>query len=523
MSDNSDTKLPGWVKTAQEFSRHGYEIVPLKPMSGIPKDLDDPVVQQLGTEPLVHRVVGSASTDSEIEKFGEQFEEAKVGARTGEESNLLAVELNKAGGWDETPFYQNIKSFAEGILGIANRTREYALFPYPNVEAPLPELTEKKGVVLHGQDSLIHGPGGAFDWKDIALDGGGTVYLDEQLRRARKIVEIFGLEDHLAPEKEEEASEKTAPNVPSNGKKKSPEEAQLDLPIDRQSRNGHGEETPDDSLFRSGDELDRSSGRKNGRLNIPWTVPGGFSILTGPSKTTGKSSWILNLALHLVAGEPFLGFENTPSEVVLLADTSPANLRELLAQVSFIDDNDALSHLHVLHPSDVVRLDWRSTLTRAYKHVRAVGADLLIVDCLDRYVRLKGGHSPTESEEVVHKLTAESPSDCPVLGVKSTDCRPEESFSATIDRLGLLGVAADAILRMDDISTEMYPCLRRLATVSRRGAISQTHFCSLRSGRYVRVRQSDLSGLSVQNLLREPDRPGTLTGHSPKSDPLLPS
>lgn len=522
MSDNSDTKSPGWVKKALEFFRHGYEIVPLEPMSGIPKDVDDPVVQQLGTQPLVHRVVGAASTESEIEKLGGHFEEAKVGARTGEESGLLAVELNKAGGWDETPFYKKIKSFTDGVLGIANRTREYVLFPYPNVEEPLPEVTEKKGVVLHGQDSLIHGPGGAFEWEDLALDGGETVFQDEQLRRAREIVEMFGLEDHLAPEEEETDSEDSG--SPANRDRHGAGEgSQLNLSIERQSRNGHGEETPDDSLFRSGDELDRSSGRKNGRLNVPWTVPGGFSILTGPPKIAGKSSWVLNLALHLTAGEPFLGFENTPSEVVLLADTSPANLRELLAQVGFIDGNDALSHLHVLHPSDVVRLDWRSTLTRAYKHVRAIGADLLIVDCLDRYVRLKGGQSPTESEEVVHKLTAESPPDCPVLGVKSTDCRPEESMSTTIDRLGLLGVAADAILRMDDISTETFPCLRRLATVSRRGAISQTHFCALRSGRYVRVRQSDLSGLSTQNLLREPAQPGRLMGNRPESDPLLPS
>ena len=523
MTNDSDSQSPGWVKKALELYHHGYEVVPLKPLPGVPKDVDDSVVQQLGRESLVHRIVGAASSESEIEKLGDHFEEAEVGVRTGEESRLLAVELHKAGGWDETPFYKRVKSLTEGIVGVVNRTREYALFPYPNVQEPLPSLTEKKGVVLHGQDSLIHGPGGAFNWKDLALDEGGTVFQDEQLSRAREVVEMFGLEGHLAPEEEDPEPEQVGPRLPEETREESKEASQLDLPLNRRSTNGHSHEQEADPLFRSGDDLELSSGKKRGRLNIPWTVPGGFSVLTGPPKTTGKSSWILNLALHLSAGEPFLGFENTPSEVVLLADTSPANLRELLAQVSFIERNDALPHLHVLHPSDVVRLDWRSTLTRAYKQVRTVDADLLIVDCLDRYVRLKGGQSPIESEEVVHKLTAESPPDCPVLGVKSTDCKPEESMPTTIDRLGLLGVAADAILRMDDISTETYPCLRRLATVSRRGAISQTHFCSLRSGQYVRVRESDLSGLSVQHLLREPDQLGSLLGRNQQSDPLLPS
>lgn len=525
MSDNSDSQSPGWVKKALDcYRRYGFEIVLLEPLPGVPKDLDDPVVKQLGSQPLVHRIVGAASTESEIEKLGEHFEEAQIGARTGEGSDLLAVELFKAGGWEETTFYKSIKSFTEGVVGVTNSTREYALFPYPNVKEPLPEVTEKKGVVLHGQDSLIHLPGGTFEWKEMTLDDGETVFLDERRKRAREIVKLFGLEDHLAPKEEETVPEKTDTDPPINRKEGGSEDtSQLTLPLDRQSAKGHAEERANDSLFRSGDKLKLSSGRKNGRLNVPWVVPGGFSILTGPPKTTGKSSLVLNLALHLSAGEPFLGFENPPSEVVLLADTSPANFRELLAQASFVDSNGALSHLHVLHPSDVVRLDWQSTLTHAYKHVKKIGADLLIVDCLDRYVRLKGGHRPTESEEVVHKLTAESPSECPVLGVKSTDCTPEESMSATIDRLGLLGVAADAILRMDDISMETFPCLRRLSTVSRRGSISQTHFCSLRSGRYVRVRQSDVSGLSTQNLLREPAHPGSLAGRSPEFDPPLPS
>jgi hypothetical protein len=514
MSVDSDTRMStGWVENASTFLDYGYSIVPVEPLPGTPRDVDDPVVQQLGSQPLVNRITGAASTKAEVEKLGQLYDEARVAAVTGEDSDLLAVEVNKAGGWEEDPFWQRITSLTENFPGVVSSTREYVFLPYPNLEEPLPAITKKKGVVLHGEDSIIHLPGGDFEWKDRYLNGGGDLpKRDERRARARKVLKLFGLEDYLAFEdeaEEERALQETGDNLPPQRDEAMPDEdkAQLDLPLQKQSSNGHSTELDSDTLFRSGDKLKLPTRNKNGRLNAPWTVPGGLSILTGPPKIAGKSSWVLNFALHLSAGEPFFGFENPPSDVVLLADTSPSNLRELLAQVSFVDRDRALSHLHVLHPRDVVRLDWQATLGYAYDHVNAIGADLLIVDCLDRYVRLKGDCRPTESEEVVHKLTAESPPECPVLGVKSTDCRAEESFSATIDRLGILGVSADAIVRLDDISTEKFPCLRRLATVSRRGAVSQTHFCSLRSGRYVRVRQSDLAGLTEQHLLGEPTSP----------------
>lgn len=533
MSSDSDTQSPAeWVQDACTFLSYGYSIVPIEPLSGTPRDVDDPVVQQLGSKPLVNRITGPASTESEVEKLGQLHDEARVAAVTGEDSDLLAVEVNKAGGWEEDPFWQRVTSLTEDFPGIVSSTREYILLPYPNLKEPLPALTEKKGTVLHGDDSLIHLPGGTYSWKDLFLDSGrDRPDRKERRARARNVLELFGLEDYLVPEEEVEENglQETGGNPRPQQNDRAPAEktreetTQLDLPLTRQSKNGHSSEPDSDSLFRSGDNLKLSTERKKGRLNVPWTVPGGLSILTGPPKIAGKSSWVLNLALHLAAGEPFLGFENPPSNVVLLADTSPANFRELLAQVSSVDRDRACSHLHVLHPSDVDRLDWRSTLNHAYDHVRAIDADLLIVDCLDRYVRLKGSRRPTESEEVVHKLTAESPPECPVLGVKSTDCRPGESFSITIDRLGILGVSADAILRLDDISTETFPCLRRLATVSRRGAVSRTHFCSLRSGRYVRVQRSELTGVTEQNLLSDPASSKDPTALSQGPDALLQS
>lgn len=527
MSDGTDSESPdGWVQDAYRFLRHGFTVVPIEPLAGVPKDVDDPVVEQLGHETLVNRIVGGASTNSEVEQLGEMYEEAQVAALTGETTDLLAVEVNKAQGWEEDPFYQRIASMTESFHGFVSSTREYILLPHPEVEEPLPAVTKKKGTVLHGEASLIHLPGGSFEWRDRFFDGQRDhLKRGERRRRARKIVELYGMTDHLAPVKTPEKAETLDRADSDQPATRSPwgaePETQLDLPLDEQPDGAGTDEA--DSLFRSGAELRRTSGNVAGGLNLPWTVPGGLSILTGRPKTAGKSSWILNLALHLAAGEPFLGFENPPSDVILLADTSPANLRDRLAQANVVDRDEALSRLHVLHPCDVAQDDWATTLSRAYNHASNIDADLLIVDCLDRHIRLKGEHLPTESEEVVHKLTAQSPPNCPILGIKSTNCSPPESMSATLDRLGLLGASADAVVRLDDISTVAFPCLRRLTTVSRRAAVSQTQYCSLRCGQYVRLRRADLLGHSSQSHSTDPTHGERLARHNRAADPLLPS
>lgn len=522
MSDLSERQSSaGWVKEATLFLGFGYQIVPLAPMSGRPKETNEPVVRQLGAEPLVDPVDGAASTQSEIEKLGEQFEEARIGALTGKESDLLAVELKK--GEAEVPLFSGrIASFAEGAARIVSSSREYVLFPYPRVEDSLPAITEKKDAVLHGDGSVIFLPGGRFEWKDRFFDENGEVLRREERRRnARGILTLFGLEDHLAPKEETSHQHKGGAPPTSEPKSETEEASQLDLPLGERRSNGQSRSSGSETPFRSGEELRPASDRHGGRLTLPWTVPGGLSVLTGPPKTAGKSSWILNLSVHLVAGEPFLGYENSPSEVVLLADTAPAAFRESLAQFQFVQDN-AFARLHVLHPGDVKSRDWLSTLFRAYEHAETVGADLLIVDCLDCYIRVKGGPSPTESEDVAHTLTAESPPGCPVLGVKSTDCSAGESISRTIDRLGILGLSADAVLRLDNVSTDPFPCLRRLVMAGRQGRVSQTHLCALRSGRYVRVRREDLAGLSSEELLSGPARPGGTTALDAGSNLSLP-
>lgn len=524
MNDSFERQsLVSWAKQAARFLTFGYRIVPIKAMSGVPQEVEDPVVKHLGAEPLVDPVDGAASTETEIEELGERFEEARIGVLTGPESDLLAIERKK-GDIEHSDFYERIASFAKGTASIVSSTREYVLFPYPRVERSLPPITEKNGAVLHGDGSVIFLPGNGFEWKDRFSDENGEPpRRNERRENARGLLSLFGLEGRLAPKEKSPSGDpdrypETDRCPDSNPETVLEKPSQLDSPLDKRHTNGHSTSTDSDIPFRSGSDLRHRAKRGGGRLNLPWTIPGGLSVLTGPPKTAGKSSWVVNLAVHLVAGEPFLAYENPSSEVVLLADTPPPALRKLLAQFHFLDD-EALRRLHVLHPSDVKSRDWLTTLLQAYEHAGTVGADLLIVDCLDRYIRLKGGPSPTESEDVSHTLTAESPPECPILSVKNTNCSAEEAMSQTIERLGILGLSADAVLRLDNVSTDRFPSLRRVVTVGGQSQVSQTHVCALRAERYVRVRREPPTGPSRKEVLSEPTLSNGTTAVGAEPDP----
>lgn len=118
-----------------------------------------------------------------------------------------------------------------------------------------------------------------------------------------------------------------------------------------------------------------------------------------------------------------------------------------------------------------------------------VGADLLILGSLEQCAGLKDGGSRTETEHLVHTLTAEVSPDCPFLAVQGSDCGDRESLSRTIERLGLLGHTADAVLRLNIPSRDRFPILRRLSRADRAASAHFCMFCALRRGQYVHVRR----------------------------------
>lgn len=477
-----------WTDRALEYAEeHGWKLVPLQANSkSSPSYSDDPVERHLGCFVLVDVPEEATSDPATLRDLGVEFPVALIGAVTGRASSLLAVEIERSG--PKTDLTDQIESLAGDAPRILGPHREYLLFQHPDTHQPLPTHTKKEGILLHGEDSVIRLPWRYYQW---SLDLADTPPLPDG-----ELLSLFGLSSVGSQDPPERPDEHDSPEHTERHPEDGSDDVQLDLPLESRPANGHATTPGTESLFRSGEELRPGPDDEAPLANFPWLVPGGLSLLTGRSKTAGKSTWALNLALHLAAGRPFLDAPSSVTDVVAMTDASPTCFWRRLKHIGLVG-RETLARLHVLHPGEVRDLDWRSTLSRAYDHVESVGAGLLVIDCLDRYVRLKRGGDPRGNEEVVHALTAEPPPGCAVLGIKSLDCSPREPLSQTINRLDLLGLAADVILRLDDVSTNCFPSLRRLRAVSAAGTTPGTVHCAMRQSRCQRVQRSDSTELPL--------------------------
>lgn len=489
LTGRAQTNHRRWYELGVQYAEeYGWRIIPIERTTANQKHSDDPVERQLKNRIWLDSVEDATSSPDEIEELGVKIPRARVGAATGQESNLIAVEVPEKAG--DTSVVKEIQDIAGDTPRVEGAAREYYLFQYPNVHSPLPALTQSGGVTLHGQDSVIFLPKRHYTW--------GTGYGKQPHEAGHKLLSLFGLDDHL-PKSEDgrKTSESTEGSGTSRGNEEEQEDepVQLDLPLERTTSDGQPPEQRSRDLFRSGSDLQLNA--EDDHLDLPWAVAGGLTVLTGRPKTSGKSTWLINLAAHLAAGKPYLGEQPGESSVVLLTDTSPSNFRKLLRRIGVTDEED-LARLHVVHPSDVRRRNWHSTLDVCVDHAARIDADLIAIDCLERYVQLKNGGEPTTTEHVVHSLTTEIPPTCSLVAVKSTKCDFRESVSRTIERLHLLGRSADVILRLDNIATDRHPSLRRLISVSRGVKGPRSIFCALRHGRYTRVDTRDKTNLPSQ-------------------------
>lgn len=477
-SNESDT----WTDRAVQYAEdYGWQIVPLQANSkSSPQYSDDPVERQLNSFiPIDYEADATADPDA-IEHLGIQFPVALIGARTGTDSDLLAVEILHR---DIQPGLRDqIDRLASEAPRVLGTNREYVLFTYPEIEETLPALTSVDGAVLHGEGSVIQLPWRYYRWslhpRELAPPSNELISL---FREAEDDVPA-GPQDSIgspdAPEDEEPL------DVDEDLAVESPNERELSAP--------EPEEGGEDSLFRTGAALRAGTQGQQSTFASRWTVPAGLTVVAGRPKSSGKSTWVLHLAAHRAAGESFLDAEAEPTDVVLLTDGPPTTVQGALRRLDFATDT-VLSRLHVVHPGDVVELDWEETLERAYRRAQAVAAGLVVVDSLDVYVRLKNGGDPTTNEAVVRALTTEAPSDCSIVAVQSVSVRFDEPMSDTVEGLGLLGVAADRIVRLDNVSSDADPTLRRIQCIGRAPQAPATMYVARQDDRYERVPAEDVA------------------------------
>lgn len=476
--DENDT----WTDRAVQYAEdYGWQIVPLQANSkSSPQYSEDPVERQLNSFiPIDYEADATADPDA-IEHLGIQFPVALIGARTGTDSDLLAVEILHR---DIQPGLRDqIDRLASEAPRVLGTNREYVLFTYPEIEETLPALTSVDGAVLHGEGSVIQLPWRYYRW---------SLHPRELAPPSNELISLFREAEDDAPAGPQDSL--GSPDAPEDeGPLDVEEDLAVESPNERELSAPEPDEGGEDSLFRTGAALRAGTQGQQSTSASRWTVPAGLTVVTGRPKSSGKSTWVLHLAAHRAAGASFLEAGGQHTDVVLLTDAPPGTVQGVLHRFDFVDDT-VLSRLHVVHPRDAVELDWEETLKRAYRRAQAVGAGLIVVDSLDVYARLKNGVNPTTNEAVVRALTTEAPSGCSIVAVKSLSMRSDEPMSNTVQALGLFGVAADRIVRLDNVSADADPTLRRIQCVGRTPQAPPPMYVARRDDRYERVPPEDVT------------------------------
>lgn len=487
----------GWTETAVEYAKQfGWRIVPLHPNPKISEeDAEDPVIRLLGRSPLL-KLPGEASAKPDEIRGWEGFPVASIAVLTGTGSNLAAVEIGPSAERGLDP--SELKRFCASLPDtrcVRGPDRDYYLFSLRGVDEGrlnLPRLSRSNGVILHGEDSLIRVPGPisrtgvrAFRW-DVQSSEGLAPF-------PKELLSFFGIktdvEGVISWSKQPSGAARGGEDEKRGSQDESETSPKDDGPPGRSQRGEESGAANGALSFRSGERLRQSDGESSPTLGLPWLSRGALSILCGPTKTAGKSTFVVNLAAHLASGRPFLGREVETTPTVVLSDLPASRFRSLLAQIGI--DRSARSRIHVVHPEDATKVSWKFLLSRAFDLAKREEAGIVIVDSLDQFIEVKSGVDPTTNVDVAHVLTADAPSECAVLGVKALSSSAPCQMDDTLDRLGLLGKAADAIVQMDAGSGEGHATLRRLQFASRLDAVPSYVLCEMIRGRYQAVESED--------------------------------
>lgn len=491
-ANSSRENTKGWRDTAIEYAeRFGWQVVPLSPNPQISEeDAGDQVIKQLGRSPLIDCPSEASDNPEDIRQWT-GYPVAALAVCTGARSNLCAIEI---GPHAESELgdrqIERFRSSLPDTRCVRGPDREYFLFSLSGVgreRLPLPRFTRVKGIIFHGENSLVRVPAVRSD------TGGRAVRWDVQssdrcASLPDNVLSFFGLEREQGPSggtmfgnpagsSDEMAGASSGQSMEASSCLSADDTTTLMDTAPSSSKDG--------SLsFRSGEQLESSPESLEG-ARFSWLRNGSLTVLSGPTKTSGTSTFVVNLAAHLASGRTFLGNDLTPTRVVLLSDLPAAQFRAVLDQVGI--GEEARGRLHVIHPRDVRDLSWQYVISQTYTFAEENGAGVIIVDSLDQFVELKSGIDPTANADVAHTLTSEAPSDCAILGVKAVSPSAPRRMEETLDRLGLLGKAADVVMQMTEGPPDARRTLRCLEFASRLDAVPSHFYCGEVHGLYQKV------------------------------------
>jgi|GEM_PF-6297219 len=252
----------------------------------------------------------------------------------------------------------------------------------------------------------------------------------------------------------------------------------------------------------------------------PWLAEGSMSVLAGPAKLGGKSTFARDLARSVVCGQSMLDQPTQQSPVLLLSEDPASVVEVAYAKSGFLGHPDA-ANLHVLPYASVQAMSFSDLMAECREEALRIGARLIVIDSLQRFAQLD--HLQDLRQQHVAALDHVKDVGISVLATASFNALPQSPASDTIDGLGRLAMVSDTVMEICPPQHGLEN--RRVLRAWSRMHPASRYLLELRNGRF-HVNSSFGALFDQPAALESPTREGAIRGpvntfhlqHGPKGE-----
>lgn len=442
-----------WNEQALTYAHaYGWRMVPVYPfVQGADGKCScgQEYCQERFIHPRLYKVHASASAEETVIRgWAEQWSQADLATLLGPESGIIAVSANSTG---ERVIARLEEEYAR--LPVTPcidwlDDRRWYIFAHPGRRVQGQQLAS--GLRLLGDGDLLRLPPSLYGRRSTALSWIEPPGLTDIATLPHWFWQAYELEGLAA-----KTSVSTAAQV-----RPSPRST-TSLPFQRLSA------------------LQEKGGGTIRWVAEPWAAEGALTILVGPAKRGGKSTFVRDFARAVVSGDEVLGHATAQHPALILSEDPPGVIERSYVEMGFTG-HAAAQNLHVLPFRNVRGMSFPELMAECRKHADQVGARLLIIDSLLRFAQLDHLHDIRQQHIAV--LDSLKDAGMAVVATASYDTRLGAPPGDAIDGIGLLATVSDTVM-------ELYPPTRdeeskRILRTWSRIQPPSRHILTLRHGRY---------------------------------------
>ncbi len=468
-----------WIEQALTYhENYGWELVPVYPFvkgKGAKCSCGTAYCETRFIHPRIYRPDQNAGdSPEEIEEWAAKWARSDLAVLLGEGSGIVALQASSdgegaldklAGTFGRLPFGPSLEWMES--------TRWY-IFRHPGHRVPTRQLD--RGLKLLGDGELLRLPPYLLSRRQAPL----TWHDPPGLTEVASLPDWFWKQHDI-----EEASSPTSRNL---------------------QRRGGGKQASSSLPFQSVASLQHDPTQTLRWVAEPWAAEGAITVLTGPAKRSGKSSFVRDLARAVVAGDSFLAEATNEAPALLLSEDIPGRIEQSFAEMG-LTGSAAAERLHVLPHQRVQGMKWADLMRECRKQARAIGARLVIVDSLLRFSGVEHLHELRQRHlRMIDHLKEDGVA---VVLTASYDTRVYDTDSSGVDGLGLLASASDIVIELSPLRGDTEG-KRLLRLWSRLGPPQQTI-----------IRRENGHFTSVKNQGSLWDQPAALQEENQELPPLI--